>query len=846
MLNASPNMLGLVLVSHSRKVSEATADLIRSTVSPELPLVAAGGTGDNHSEIGTDVLDIQSAIESVNREGTLGTLVLMDMGSAILSAEMALELMDPEQRARVRLCAAPLVEGGIAAAIQINSGSDLNQVLAAARESLAPKQEQLGESEEPPPPLTAPPPIQGTTEALETELQNPYGLHLRPAANLMKLLGPDAASVQIENLSSQRGPVTATSLVALARLQGKQGNRLRFSIGGPRANEIRLKLDHFLEELAQEGSEVLVETATSSSEVPVGIASGIAIGEIVFSNRLSAAGAVEATVGDLELEVHSLERLLAEAGAQADDRSRRLGGSLRPEQRALLDAQAMIFGDPELLHNAADRIRTAGIPAALAWQQTLLEVAEEQANAPDDYLRQRAADFREAATAVVQLAYPNTTDFSSLPNDSILVCEELSPTLIDQIRGTKIRGAIQLGGGALSHGAILARSLGLPTVGNARALETKLQQAKVAAIDGKTGEISLDPDQAALSQFTNAARESEEERARLLEIGRHPARTANEQVVLVGANAGNRRDVETAAENGADFIGLFRSEFLFQQLTAAPSEEEQLTLYTEALEPFADKPITVRLLDIGGDKPLVFLNPGEEANPFLGVRGIRLLLQNPAFFGSHLRAILRLAHRFTIHIMAPMISDATEVIELRAAVERAHQDLGKAGKEHAWPVSLGIMIETPAAALRFDQLAPLIDFGSLGTNDLTQYTLCAERGNPKLETYSDALHPAVLQLCQFVVHGGIAHKIPVSICGEIAGDLSAVPALLGIGLRRLSLAAASIGAVKAKVSEVSSQTASQVVTEALKSARSGTEIRRAFGEERNGESAKRRVGDKST
>src|SRR5262249_34492377 len=157
--------------------------------------------------------------------------------------------------------------------------------------------------------------------------------------------------------------------------------------------------------------------------------------------------------------------------------------------------------------------------------------------------------------------------------------------------------------------------------------------------------------------------------------------------------------------------------------TAAPSEEEQLTLYTEALEPFAGKPITVRLLDIGGDKPLVFLNPGEEANPFLGVRGIRLLLQNPAFFGSHLRAILRLAHRYSIQIMAPMVTDAAEVIELRAAVERAHQDLRQAGQEHAWPVSVGIMIETPAAALRFDQLAPLIDFGSLGTNDLTQYTL---------------------------------------------------------------------------------------------------------------------------
>ena len=817
-------MLGLVLVSHSRKVSEATADLIRSTVSQDLPLVAAGGTGDNHGEIGTDALDIQSAIESVNHEGTL---VLMDMGSAILSAEMALELMDPEQRKRVRLCAAPLVEGGIAAAIQINSGSDLGQVLAAARESLAPKQEQLGESEELS--IAAPPPIQGITAEFETELQNPYGLHLRPAANLMKLLGPDAASVQIENLSSQRGPVGATSLVALARLQGKQGNRLRFSIGGPRANEIRSKLDRFLKELAQEGAETVVETASLSAEIPVGIAPGIAIGEVVFSNRLSASVPADAIVGDPEQEVHSLERLLAEASAQANDRSRRLSGSLRPDQRALLDAQALIFSDPELLRNTAVRIRTARIPAALAWQQTLLEFAEEQASAPDDYLRQRAADFREAANAVVQLAYPNRIDFRSLPNDSILVCEELSPTLIDQIRSTKVRGAIQLGGGALSHGAILARSLGLPSVGNARVLEPKLQQAEVAAIDGKTGEISLDPDQAALVQFREAARAAEEERARLLEIGRQPARTADEQVVLVGANAGNRGDVVAAAENGADFIGLFRSEFLFQQLTAAPSEEEQLTLYTEALEPFADKLITVRLLDIGGDKPLVFLNPGEEANPFLGVRGIRLLLQHPAFFGSHLRAILRLAHRYAIQIMAPMVTDVAEVIELRAAIERAHQDLDQAGQEHAWPVSVGIMIETPAAALRFAQLAPLIDFGSLGTNDLTQYTLCAERGNPKLKTYFDALHPAVLQLCQFVVQGGMTHKIPVSICGEIAGDLSAVPALLGIGLRRFSLAAASIGAVKAKVSEVSTQTASGIVADALKSAKSGTEIRQAFG-----------------
>jgi multiphosphoryl transfer protein len=846
-------MLGLLLVSHSRSLAEAAVDLIRRTVSDQLPIAAAGGVGEGHLEIGTDAIDIQQAIESVAQPD--GVLVLMDMGSAILSAEMAKDLL--EDLLEIHLCSGPLVEGGIAAAVQIQAGSSVADVIAAAQRSLLPKQEQLGEPAQIALPLATA--AQAATDTFEAVLENVYGLHLRPVAALIKTLGSDASAIQIENVSTRRGPVAAASLVDIARLQGKRGDTIRFLLSGPNTARIRRELEIFLEELRHEDAHPIQSSTTkprTKNLEPIPISPGIAIGRMSFSDQaeVSIPETRLRTSEEVTNECRRLTDAIAAAQGNVSQRIAKFRSSLNPADLAILEAQQLILSDPTLLARAEERIRSNLVNAAAAWHQTLSEVAEDQAGADSEYLRQRAIDFREAAAAVVQQLAGKTDRFTGLNEDSILVCSELTPTLIDEIQSTRITGVIQLGGGSLSHGAILARAIGLPAVGNALGLESSLRSAHLAAIDGSTGQLLLDPTPDVARQWSKKQNEARELHEKAIRLSQTAAISADQVEFLVAANAGQRRDVELALKNGADGIGLFRSEFLFDAFAALPSEDEQFTAYYEALDPIlagrhrllgsgksdstpaadagersSEFSVTLRLLDIGGDKPLPFLSPGRENNPFLGVRGLRLLLLNPEFFESHLRAILRLAQTFSIKMLVPMVTSADEVIQLKQRLEAAHQTLVERKVAHRWPIEIGAMIETPAAAIGFDQLIGSVDFASIGTNDLTQYVLCAERGNPQLEEFADSLHPAVLRLCHQVIALANQRRFLISICGEIASDPIAVPLLAGLGLRVLSVAPTAVPMIKETIREFSlSEMTPEKIAGFLKKL-SANEVRRELG-----------------
>jgi phosphocarrier protein FPr len=274
--------------------------------------------------------------------------------------------------------------------------------------------------------------------------------------------------------------------------------------------------------------------------------------------------------------------------------------------------------------------------------------------------------------------------------------------------------------------------------------------------------------------------------------------TTDGQLVEVGANASTAADISSARINGARFVGLFRSEFLFQSFNQEPDEQQQLAAYRDALTPSGGStPVTLRLLDAGGDKPLKFLQPPKEANPFLGIRGIRLLIANPRFMRNHLRALLRLANEFQIRLLVPMVTDLSEILATRKMLTETAVQLAKDRQPHRWPIAIGAMIETPSAGLLIKQLLPHLDFVSIGTNDLTQYTLCAERGNPSLLRFSDSLHPAVLLICEQVVRESRTYGVKVSICGESASDPEALPIWLGLGLREFSVTVAAIPAIKA-------------------------------------------------
>ena len=799
-------MVGLVLVSHSRPLAEAVADLMRRAVNSDLRLTFSGGVGEDRIELGTDAIEIQEAITTVYSDD--GVLVLMDMGSAILSAETAKELLTLEQQEKVRLTSAPLVEGGIAAAVQTQLGASLDEVAKAALQSLLPKQDQIQDVSIGPETIqkTARPAV---SETLDVTIQNTHGLHLRPAAALIKALSRFPGEVFIENRTANRGPVLARSLVDVTRLQIRQGDSVRFSISTP---DPKLVIDliqslvesHFGESV-QPGRPSEAGGQPDNSQ-PFGVSPGIAIGRPLLLETIvvSFPTYTVESASDVAREIAGLRSAVAKAVEDFDDRISRLRPSLHADHLDVFDAQRMIFADPTILTEVQTKIQEQHLNAATAWHAVLSRYAADQEKADDPYLRARAADFREVNRTVLNHLtgekWVSGLSEQAFVEPTLLICEELTPTLAEELHRLSISGVIQLGGGTTSHGAILARALSLPAIGGARKSLERLRAGQRVAISGSEGLLWIDPPAETLTDLVNRQKLERSEVERALRDSQKRAITKDGSSVEVGGNAGSAKDVEHARTNGAESIGLFRSEFLFQNFDTEPGEEQQLAAYRDALAPSGGLfPVTVRLLDIGGDKPLKFLSQAKEANPFLGVRGIRLLMANPRFFRVHLRAILRLADLFPVRLLIPMITEVSEILATKKSLDEIAAELTNANLPHKWPIPIGAMIETPSAALLIDQLLPHLDFVSIGTNDLTQYVLCAERGTASLAPFSDALHPAVLRICAQVIREAQAQGIKVSICGEIASDPEALPIWLGLGLREFSVTAAAIPAVKSLI-----------------------------------------------
>ncbi len=799
-------MVGLVLVSHSRSLAEAVADLLRRVVSPDLRLACSGGVGDDRALLGTDAIEIQEAITAVYSDD--GVLVLMDMGSAILSAETAKDFLNPEDQEKVRLTSAPIVEGGMAAAVQANLGASLDAVVNAALQGLLLKQDHVQDAPSTSPDASpAPDPL--SNEILDVTIQNPHGLHLRPAALLIKTLAAFPGEVFVENRTAGRGPSLARSLVDLARLQIREGDLVRFSISAPDPQPVIESIRSLVESQFGEADQTVPPKEADSApdlSQPFGVSRGIAIGRpVLLDTIVSSVPTYTVQSGsDVTREVGKLRSAVAEAIAEFDGRIERLRASLQRQEVEIFDAQRMIFSDPTILKEAQAKIQEQHLNAAAAWQETLSRYAADQEKADDSYLRARAADFREVERAVLSHLIDEKKR-SVLPDEAftdstILVCEELTPTLAEQFLRLSIAGVIQLGGGPTSHGAILARALALPAIGGGRNSLERLRTAQCVAISGSEGSLWIDPSLDLLADLARRQQSERSESARALEESQNFAITADGVSVRVGGNAGASNDISSARTNGAEFIGLFRSEFLFQNFEQVPDEDQQLAAYREALAPAQGAfPVTVRLLDVGGDKPLKFLPQAKEANPFLGVRGIRLLMANQRFFRAHLRAVLRLADLFQIQLLVPMITDVSEILATRKLLGEIAGELTAENVPHQWPIPVGVMIETPAAALLIDQLLPHVEFVSIGTNDLTQYILCAERGSALVSAFSDALHPAVLRICEEVVKAAQKREIKTSICGEVASDPEAIPIWLSLGLRELSVTAAAIPATKALI-----------------------------------------------
>jgi len=496
---------------------------------------------------------------------------------------------------------------------------------------------------------------------------------------------------------------------------------------------------------------------------------------------------LKAAANEAALELMALSDAVADEGHEAES--------------AIFAAHAAIAWDPVLIAAAAAEIEARHVDAVGAITIAGRVTAERLAAVADELIRARSTDVLDVTDRIARRLAGLPTDETLLPEPAIVIASDLAPSLTATLPRDRLLGIALEAGSATAHAAILARAYGIPAIVGAAGLLAAARSAgpKVElAIDGSTGEAIVDPDTADRARYDRRAAEIVRERSRDLAEAALAASTTDGASVALLANIGSPDEAAAAVGLGAQGVGLFRTEFLFLERATPPSEDEQTAAYRQVVEAFAGGPVTIRLLDVGGDKPIPYLPLPREDNPFLGVRALRLAGTRPELFVTQLRACYRAATAGPVKVMAPMIADAGDVRTLLALADDAHASLRADGLPSG-PVTLGVMLEIPSAVLTGRTWFDTVGFASLGTNDLLQYTLAVDRGNPALESYRDSMHPALLRLIAMAAEAAAAAHIELSVCGEMAGDPAAALALVGLGVRSLSMSAPSLAAVRRSI-----------------------------------------------
>jgi multiphosphoryl transfer protein len=816
-------MVGIVIVSHSAKLAGGVRELAAEMGGPDVKIELAGGLAEEGA-LGTDAVRVMEAIERADSGD--GVLVLMDLGSAVLSAETALDLLEPERRDSVLLSQAPLVEGAVAAAVAARLGEPLAKVADEARGGLQGKVAQLGDGEPAAEPAA---PAPSEAETIRLQIRNRLGLHARPAARFVQTAAAFDADVQVRNLTSGRGPASGRSLNGIATLGIRQGNEIEVAASGPQAGEALAALEELAQRDFDEQDGPPVAPPPAAPAAPAaepgerrlsGLpgAPGIATGPARHF-RAPEPEIPTGSSGDPGAEWEALtkarERVRDEIRAARDSVATRAG----EYNAAIFDAH-LLFLDDEALLGPARRAIDEGANAAQAWHDAAEAVAAQYRGLDDEYMQARAEDLTGVARQVVA-AVTGGEAAASLSGRGIVVANDLTPADTASLDRTLALGIATAAGSPTSHSAILARSLGIPAVVGAGEALLGVEEGMELLLDGDAGTIDVEPDAELTAEYEErgAAKRRSAELAQA--SAAEPALTRDGRRIEVVANIGAPSDVAAAIENGAEGVGLLRTEFLFLDRDTMPSEDEQHAVYSTIAEALQGRPLILRTLDVGADKPLPYVAQRPEANPFLGVRGIRLAFEQPELLETQLHAVVRTAAEHPLKVMFPMVATLDELRRAKEALDSVRAQL------EAVELEVGVMIEVPAAALAAEQFAPEVDFFSLGTNDLTQYTLAAERGNAAVAELADGLHPAVLRLIGMVAEAASEHGKWAGVCGELASDPIAVPALVGLGIVELSANAPAIPAVKAAVRAIDAEVAHEQAERALE-LDSAADVRRLF------------------
>ncbi len=543
-------------------------------------------------------------------------------------------------------------------------------------------------------------------------------------------------------------------------------------------------------------------------------APGVAIGTAVVVHPFASIDSIpdrhcDDAAGEQQRFLEALRTVHGEIGAMME----RMHGTLPAADSALFDAYLLMLDSDSFKDGTLQRIR-AGNWAAGALRETVQEHTLAFEAMEDPYLRERAQDVRDLGRRVLQRIEQTQPQHQEYPPDTVLVGEEITASMLAEVPPDRIAGVISVRGSRTSHMAILARALGIPAVMGADDLPVSRMDGLTVIADGYTGRVFINPDETIRSEFRRLQREEAQLTAELRAMRDLPALTPDGTQVPLYANTGLLSDITPSLNSGAEGIGLYRTEFPFMIRERFPGEEEQRQVYRQVLEAFAPRPVTMRTLDVGGDKALPYF-PIEEDNPFLGWRGIRITLDHPEIFLTQIRAMLKANHGLdNLNLLLPMISNLGELDESIALIQRAHAELREEGLDLSRP-RIGVMVEVPSAVFQADRLAQRADFLSVGTNDLTQYLLAVDRNNARVAGLYDSLHPAVLHALVAIVEGAHRHGKPVSVCGEMAGDPAAALLLLGMGMDSLSMSASSLPRVKWAIRTISRARSQELLGEAL-------------------------------
>ncbi|RIX51492.1 phosphoenolpyruvate--protein phosphotransferase [Paenibacillus nanensis] len=501
----------------------------------------------------------------------------------------------------------------------------------------------------------------------------------------------------------------------------------------------------------------------------------------------------KAQVASAEQETARFRAAVEDAKAQIESIRESTEQKLGKEKAEIFEGHLMLLEDPELIDAVIDLIEGDSVNAEYALYEVSQSFIVMLSELEDETLRARATDIRDIRGRIMNsLRGVKGGDLGQLQEECVIIARDLTPSDTAQLNLDAVRGFITEIGSRTSHSAIMARSLDVPAIVGVGEGISAIQSGDLIVMDATEGKVWISPDADALAAFQTKKAVYDKRKAELAAWVNKPSVSEDGHRVELAANIGNLEDVQKALDNGAEGIGLFRTEFLYMGRATLPTEEEQFQSYKYVLEKMEGKPVVIRTLDIGGDKELPYMDLPKESNPFLGQRALRLCLANEELFRTQLRALLRASRFGNLKIMFPMIAVREELLEAKRILEEEKQSLIQAGAEVSDSIEIGMMIEIPSAAISADLFAPHVDFFSIGTNDLIQYTMAADRMNETVSYLYQPSHPSILRLIRMVIEAARQEGKWVGMCGEMAGDPNAVPLLLGLGLHEFSMSAGTI------------------------------------------------------